>query len=607
MLRILKYLNARQWALVAAAVVLIVAQVGLDLRLPDFMSDITRLVETPGSQMGQVLVAGGWMLLCALGSMVCAIGVGYLVALISTGLATTLRGEVFSHAVGLAKSDADRIGTASLVNRATNDITQVQMVIVMGMQAMVKAPITAVWAVLKIVGFGWQWSLATGVSALFIVVMMVVIFFYVVPRFKLIQKLSDGINRYMQEHLVGIRPVRAYNAETFEQTRFKDANDKLTRNNLQAFRVMALVGPMMSFVTSALTLAIYWIGAYLVQGAVGPVRLDKFSEMVVFSNYAMQVIMSFMMLNMVFVVYPRAQVSARRILEAIDAKSNITDGPGVAQTDERGTVAFRNVSFAYPDGTRALTDVSFVAGPGQTVAFIGATGSGKTSLVQLVDRLYDASAGQVLVDGHDVREYTLDQLRARIGYIPQTAVLFSGTVASNVSFGLGQGTDTGSPEENSQVTGGPEAGGQGAISREDVERALRVAQASEFVDQMPGGPDAPIEQGGRNVSGGQRQRLAIARAIARKPEILIFDDSFSALDFATDKALRAALDAECADVTRLVVAQRVSTIRDADLIVVLDEGRVVGQGTHAQLLESCDAYREIVLSQTNGEEVPDAS
>lgn len=578
--KLLRFLDGRQRLQVLAAVALIVLQVYLDLRMPDFMAEITRLVETPGSAMHDVLIQGAYMLLCALGSAATAVVIGYIAARVSLGFGKTVRGEVFDHALGLSKAEADHLGAASLVNRCTNDITQIQMVITMGLQAAVKAPIMAVWAIVKIVGYGWQWSVATACAAGILSAILAFIFLYAVPRFRMIQKLSDNVNRLLREHLAGIRPVRAYNAESFEQERFAEANDRLTSNNLSAFRAMVVMFPGMSFIVSALTLSIYWIGAYLVDGAAVADKLTYFSEMVVFSNYAMQVIMSFMMLNMVFIMLPRAQVSARRVLEVMESRSGIVDGRGVGATEQRGTVEFVDVSFGYPDGTQVLKDISFKVDPGQVVAIVGATGSGKTTLLQLVNRLYDVTSGTVLVDGRDVRSFTLEELRNRIGYVPQTATLFSGTVASNVGYGS-------STHE---------------VGEGDIERALRIAQAGGFVGSLDGGIDARIEKGGHNVSGGQRQRLAIARAIARDPEILAFDDSFSALDYNTDRALRSALEVECPDTTMLIVAQRVSSIRNADRIIVLDSGRIVGQGTHAELVEDCPVYREIVVSQ-NPEEV----
>ena len=586
MIRIFGHLTKRQWGQVILAIALIVVQVWLDLSLPDYMANITKLAETPGSTMAEILEQGGSMMLCALGSMVATAMVTYLAAKVASGLGRTLRSKVFDHTLELSKGETERFDAASLVNRCTNDITQIQMLVSMGLNAIVKAPVMAVWAVAKIVGYGWQWSLATGVSAALVAGMLGLTIVFSVPRFARVQGLNDVINRLVREHLQGIRPVHAYNAERYEQERFNLANDEITDNNLVAYRVMAIMNPGMTFVTSTLTLVVYWIGAHLVEASGMVDKLTVYSQMVVFSNYAMQVIMAFILLTMIFILLPRAQVSARRVLEVIDTTNDVVSGGGAEIADrDKGTVEFQDVSFSYPDdGARALSHISFKAARGETVAFIGATGSGKTTLVQLVDRLYDASDGRVLVDGVDIRDFDLDDLRNRIGYVPQTATLFKGTVTSNLSYG-----DCGHE-----------------MSDADVRKAISIAQSTDFVEAMPKGYDATIEQGGRNVSGGQRQRLAIGRAIARHPEILVFDDSFSALDFTTDRMLRHALDRECAGTTRLVVAQRVSTIRHADQIVVLDHGRVAGLGTHEQLMESCPTYQEIVSSQLSAKEMSHA-
>lgn len=589
MLKMLKYLDGRQRRQALVTLVFVIAQVWLDLTLPDYMANITSLAETPGSTMGEILEQGLYMMLCAGGSLICNVICVYFASRVATGLARTLRGKVFNQALVLSKGDVDRIGAASLVNRCTNDITQIQNLVSMGLSVIVKAPVMAIWAVIKIVGYGWEWTLATGVAALSIVFMLSLTVVVCIPRFQKIQGLTDALNRLLREHLTGIRPVRAYNAESYERSRFASANKELTDNNLTANHVMAIMNPGMTLVTSGLTLAVYWIGAVLIEAAAPGARLTLFSQMVVFSNYGMQVILAFVLLNMVFVLLPRAQAAAERVSEVIDATPAVTDGPGVESSeiapDEHGCIEFCDVSFTYPDdGTPGLTHVSFRAKPGQTVAVVGATGSGKTTLVQLVNRLFDATEGKVLIDGRDVRDFTLEQLHERIGYIPQTATLFKGTVASNIAYGK---TDH-------------------EITRDDISTALTVAQSADFVSRMDGGVDAAIEQGGRNVSGGQRQRLAMSRAIARKPEILVFDDSFSALDFATDRKLRKALAERCGDLTKLIVAQRVSTVRDADLIVVLDGGACVGAGTHDELMRSCQTYQEILSSQLSKEEIDHA-
>ena len=582
MLRTLRYLDGRQWGHVLVVLGLVLVQVWLDLLLPDFMATITTLAETAGSRMEDILLQGACMVLCALGSMAATIAATYVGNRVAAGFAKTLRAEVFDHALTLSKGDVDRFGAGSLVNRCTNDITQIQTLVSMGLSAIIKAPIMVVWAAIKIVGYGWQWTAATVVAATSLVIVLGITMAIAVTRYQRVQGLTDDINRLIREHLQGIRPIHAYNAEQYEQDRLDVTNDDITRTQTVATRATAVIAPILTLESSALTLAIYWLGAGMVQAAAPGTSLSVFSEMVVFSNYAIQVIMSFMLLSMVFILYPRAAISARRVMEVIETEPTVKDGGGVTRQGEVGTVEFRDVSFSYPDdGARALSHVSFKVEKGQTVAFIGATGSGKTTLVQLVVRLFDATEGSVLVDGQDVRDYTCEQLHERVGYVPQTATLFKGTVASNVSYG----------ETDHEIT------------RADVEDAIAISQSTGFVEAMDGSYDAPIEQGGRNVSGGQRQRLAISRALARKPEILVFDDSFSALDFATDRSLRSELAKRRPDTTYLIVAQRVSTIRDADQIVVLDHGEVVGKGTHDQLMGSCAAYQEIVSSQLSKEEI----
>lgn len=583
MARLFRYLSKRQRAGVCGALVFITVQVWLDLKLPDYLSGITTLVETEGSSMADILAQGGCMLLCALGSMAASVIVGYLAAKVATGLARTLRGLVYDRTMDFSMEEIDRFSASSLINRCTNDITQVQTLVSMGLQAIIKAPILAVWAIVKIAGKSWQWTAATAAAVLFLCAMLTLTLLFALPRFRRIQGLTDDLNRVTREQLTGIRVVRAFNAERYQEQKFADANGELTQTNLTANRVMSLMSPTMTLINSGLTLAVYWIGAHLIEAADAGLKLGIFSDMVVFSSYAMQIILAFMMLNMIFVLLPRAQVSARRILEVLDTESRVKDGAGAADTGECGTVEFRNVSFRYPGaGSDTLTDISFTARKGETVALIGATGSGKTTLVNLIPRFYDVRAGQVLVDGADVRDYRQEALRGRLGYVSQKAVLFSGTVRSNVTYG-----------DN----------GRGGISADEVRSAVAAAQGTEFVEQMDGAYDAPIAQGGTNVSGGQRQRLSIARAAARKPEIFIFDDSFSALDYKTDRALRKALNEQTKDATKLIVAQRIGTIRTADRILVLEHGRLVGQGTHEELLKSCPAYREIALSQLSREEL----
>lgn len=583
MLKVMKYISKKQWLYIGFCIVFVVGQVWLDLKLPDYMSAITTLVQTDGSTMSKILIQGGYMILCALGSVVSSVVVGYYAAKVAAGLARTLRGQVYNKTLDFSMEEIDRFSTASLINRTTNDITQIQNLVAMGLQAIVKAPIMAVWAICKISGKNWQWTIATAISVLILIVVLAITLIFALPRFKKIQGLTDNLNRVTREQLTGIRVVRAYNAEAYQENKFAVANDEVTETNMTANRVMALMSPTMTLLSSGLTLAVYWIGAYLIHAVSQGAKLSVFSDMVVFSNYAIQVIMAFMLLNMIFILLPRAQVSANRICEVLDTKANITDGQETAPSAECGTVEFRNVSFRYPGASaNALQNISFTAKQGETVALIGSTGCGKTTLINLIPRFYDATQGQVYVDGMDVRNYKQEELRNRIGYVSQKAILFSGTVSFNVAFG-----------EN----------GQTEISGQDIREAINIAQAAEFVEKMDGTYDAPIAQSGTNVSGGQKQRLSIARAIARKPEILIFDDSFSALDYKTDKTFRNALQEKTEHTTKLIVAQRISTIRDADQIIVLDHGKIVGKGTHKELLETCPEYLEIANSQLSKEEL----
>ena len=584
MTKIMKYLTKRQWVWIGICVLFIVGQVWLDLKMPDYMSAITTLVQTEGSSMHDILIQGVYMLLCAFGSMMFSIIVGYFAAKTAAGLAQTLRGKVFDKTIGFSLEEIDRFSTASLISRSTNDITQIQNIIAMGLQMAVKAPIMAVWAVMKIAGKDyWQWTATTAVSVFILMIVLAIIIIFALPRFKKIQGLTDNLNRITREHLTGIRVVRAYNAEQYQENKFAKANDEVTETNMTANRVMALMSPTMTLISSGLTLVVYWFGAYIIEAAGVTEKLGVFSDMVVFSNYAIQVIQAFMMLNMIFIMLPRAQVSARRICEVLDTRSRIQDGIDHPSSTKQGCIEFRDVSFRYPGASAdTLNNISFTAGKGETVALIGATGCGKTTLINLIPRFYDATQGQVLVDGEDVRDYQQKELHNRIGYVSQKAVLFSGTVTSNIAFG-----------DN----------GKGKIHAEDVQEAVSVAQATEFVERMDGTYDAPIAQGGTNVSGGQKQRLSIARAVARKPEILIFDDSFSALDYKTDRTLRSTLQKKTKDTTKLIVAQRISTIKDADQILVLDHGKIVGKGTHKELLRNCPEYLEIAQSQLSKEEI----
>ncbi len=585
MIKIFKYMRRKEIQFVLLSVVFIVVQVWLDLKLPDYMSEITQLVQTEGSEMSDVWIAGGKMLVCALGSLVSAFAVGFFAARVAAGFSSRLRSKMFNKVGNFSMEEINNFSTASLITRSTNDITQIQMFIAMGLQAMVKAPIMAVWAICKILGKGWQWTAATGGAVVFLIAIIGIVLIFAMPRFRRVQYLTDNLNRVTRENLTGIRVVRAYNAEDYQEDKFNKANDELTRTNTFAFRFMALMSPSMNLVMSGISLVIYWIGAYLINDAESMDKLGVFSDMVVFSSYAVQVIMSFVMLAMIFIMLPRASVSAKRINEVLDTTPNIVEGD-VMETAPRdsGCVEFRNVSFHYPDAVEnVLENISFTAKKGETVAFIGSTGSGKSTLVNLIPRFYDATDGEVLVDGVNVKDYKLESLNNKLGYVSQKAVMFSGTVASNVSYG--------------ESAGNPE------FSLDEVKKSLDIAQGTEFVEKMPGTYDAPIAQGGTNISGGQKQRLSIARAVYRKPEILIFDDSFSALDYKTDRVLRTALKKETKDVTTLIVAQRIGTIKDADRIIVLDEGKMAGTGTHDELLKNCDIYHQIALSQLSKEEL----
>ena len=587
MLRILKHLRWKEWLLVAACVVLIVGQVQLDLALPDYMSEITRLVQTEGSQMSDILFAGGKMLLCALGSMLLTVCTTFFTAQIASRFSARLRGEMYRKVVGFSNEEINRFSTASLITRTTNDISQLQMFFSFGMQSLIKAPIMAFIAVGKISTKSWEWSLLTGGVIAFVCVLLVFIMLYAVPRMKKMQTLTDNLNRITRENLTGLQVVRAYNAENYQEGKFAKANEEMTRNSQQANIAMSVMNPGMNLAMNGLTLGIYWIGAALISAisltspAAMMERIGLFSDMVVFMQYAMQVIMAFLMLVMIFVMLPRVTVSASRVNEVLDTKARIVDGKETqGKPGMKGEIEFRDVSFRYPDADGdAIHHISFTAHHGQTVALIGATGCGKSSIINLIPRLYDATSGQVLVDGVDVRDYTQDALRSKIGFVPQKAFLFSGTVNSNVGYG----------EDNAS----------GAAIR----KAVAIAQAAEFVESPEVGYSGTVAQGGSNFSGGQKQRLSIARAVARDPEILVFDDSFSALDYKTDRALRQALREQTGGTTNIIVAQRIGTIRDADCILVIEDGAIVGKGTHRELMESCKVYQEIAYSQLSKEEL----
>ena len=587
MLRILKHLRWKEWLLVAACVVLIVGQVQLDLALPDYMSEITRLVQAEGSQMSDILLAGGKMLLCALGSMLLTVCTTFFTAQIASRFSARLRGEMYRKVVGFSNEEINRFSTASLITRTTNDISQLQMFFSFGMQSLIKAPIMAFIAVGKISTKSWEWSLLTGGVIAFVCVLLVFIMLYAVPRMKKMQTLTDNLNRITRENLTGLQVVRAYNAENYQEGKFAKANEEMTRNSQQANIAMSVMNPGMNLAMNGLTLGIYWIGAALISAiavtspAAMMERIGLFSDMVVFMQYAMQVIMAFLMLVMIFVMLPRVTVSAGRVNEVLDTKARIVDGKETqGKPGMKGEIEFRDVSFRYPDADGdAIHHISFTAHHGQTVALIGATGCGKSSIINLIPRLYDATSGQVLVDGVDVRDYTQDALRSKIGFVPQKAFLFSGTVSSNVGYG----------EDNAS----------GAAIR----KAVAIAQAAEFVESPEVGYSGTVAQGGSNFSGGQKQRLSIARAVARDPEILVFDDSFSALDYKTDHALRQALREQTSGTTNIIVAQRIGTIRDADCILVIEDGAIVGKGTHRELMESCKVYQEIAYSQLSKEEL----
>ena len=584
MVKLLKKLTWKDFILAAVAFVFIIVQVWLSLTMPDYMSEITKLVQTKGSKMNDILIAGGKMLACALGSLLAAVCTSICASKISSNFSANLRGQVFHKVQSFSMEEIGNFSTASLITRSTNDITQVQMLIVMGLEVLLKAPIMAVWALCKISTKNWQWTASTGVAVVVLLSFVCVCVAVALPKFKKLQSLTDNLNRVTRENLTGLNVVRAYNAEGYQQKKFNDANDELTKTQLFANRTMGTMMPGIQMVMNGLMLAIYWIGAYLISNAQMFDKLTIFSDMIVFTQYAMQVVMSFMMLVMIFVLLPRASVSAKRINEVLDMPLSIKDGTKENGIDgKKGEVEFRNVSFCYPDAEKdVIEDISFTAHKGETIAFIGSTGCGKSTVINMIPRFYDATKGEVLVDGVNVKEYTQKALRNKIGYVSQKAVLFTGSIKSNVAYG-----------DN----------GKKGFTDDVVKQAIETAQAKEFVDKTEGGIDAFVAQGGSNFSGGQKQRLSIARAICRHPEILIFDDSFSALDYKTDRVLRDTLRKTCADATRFIVAQRIGTIRDADKIIVLDDGKIAGMGKHNELMETCEVYRQIAYSQLSKEEL----
>ncbi len=584
MLKLLKNFKKKEWLLAVVCLILIFVQVWLELKMPDYMTEITKLVQTEGSKMSAILKNGGYMLACAFGSFIAAIITGYITSIISSTFSMNIREKIFHKVESLSMQEVKTFSTSSLITRTTNDVTQMEMLISMGLQLLIKSPIMAIWAITKILNKSWQWSAITAVAVTILLATIGAIMIIVMPRFKIVQKLIDKINELTRENLTGIRVVRAFNAEKYQEDKFEEANKKLTNQQLFNQKTFAILQPVMYLVLYYLTLAIYFVGTFLIDNALMVDKIALFGDMVVFTSYGMQIIMSFLMLAMIFMMLPRAQVSANRINEVLDSEISIKDGKMKEDiTKEKGTVEFKNVSFKYPDADEyLLKNISFKANKGETVAFIGSTGSGKSTLINLIPRFYDATEGEVLVDGINVKEYSQELLHNKIGYIPQKAVMFNGTVSSNVSYG-----------EN----------GKGEISEEKIEQAIDIAQGKDFVEKMEDKYNTHIAQGGTNISGGQKQRLAIARAIARDPEILIFDDSFSALDYKTDAALRKALKKHIKDTTNLIVAQRIGTIMNADKILVLNEGKVVGQGTHKELLNNCEIYKQIALSQLSKEEL----
>ena len=582
MFKLFKNFNKKDWLLITICVILVAFQVWLDLKLPDYMKEITVLVQTEGSKMSDILMQGAYMLLCAFGSLLSAVVVGYLASLISATFSKNIREKIFNKVEAFGMEEIKKFSTSSLITRTTNDITNIQMLISMGLQMIIKAPIMVIWAILKILNKNFTWTMITGGAVIVLIVTVVTLMLIVLPKFKLVQKLIDNINNLTRENLTGIRIVRAFNAEKYQEDKFEEGNDTLTKTQMFNQRMMSIMSPIIYLVMNMLTLAIYFAGAKLINNALMADKISLFSDMVVFSSYAMQVIMAFLMLAMIFIMYPRAAVSANRINEVLDTEEKIKEGNFKEETKEKGTVEFKNVSFKYPDSEEyVLYDISFKAKQGETIAFIGSTGSGKSTLINLIPRFYDVTEGQVLVDNVDVKDYKLDLLHDKIGYVSQKAVMFDGSINYNVSYG----------KSSKKIT------------KEKIKEAVDVAEAKEFVEQMDKKYESNIASGGTNVSGGQKQRLSIARAIAKSPEIYIFDDSFSALDYKTDYTLRKNLKKYTKNATCLIVAQRIGTIMNADKILVLDEGKLVGVGTHKQLLKTCKVYQEIAYSQVSRKEL----
>lgn len=586
MFKLLKKLRKKDFLLILVCAGLIVFQVWLDLKLPDYMSEITQLVQTEGNTMAEILTAGGKMLLCAFGSLAAAVIVGFFASYIAATFSKIIRKDIFEKVENFSEGEVKKFSTSSLITRTTNDVSQIEMLVAMGLQLIIKAPITAIWAVSKILGKSFTWSAVIGGGVLILLLTLTFLMIVVLPKFKIVQKLLDKINGITRENLTGIRVVRAFNAEDYQEKKFEETNSKLTKIQLFNQRTFGIMQPIMYLIMYFSTLAIYFIGAYMIDASLMSEKVGIFGDMVVFSSYGMQVIMSFLMLAMIFIMYPRAAISADRINEVLDEEFAIKDG-SVTKSDPKltGTVEFKDVSFKYPDADEyILKDITFKAEKGETIAFIGSTGSGKSTLINLIPRFYDVTDGEIIIDGVNVKDYKLEYLHNKIGYIPQKAVIFSGSVSENVSYG----------ESNKKIT------------KEDVVKAIEVAQGKEFVESMPDKYDAYLAQRGTNISGGQKQRISIARAIARRPEIYIFDDSFSALDYKTDFTLRRELKKYTKDATTFIVAQRIGTIMNADKIIVLDKGTCVGMGTHEELLKNCDVYKEIALSQLSEEELNNA-
>lgn len=584
MIKLLKNLPKRNWFMMLFAIGFVVLQVWLDLTIPDYMADITALVQTDGSKMTDIMVAGGKMLLCAFGSLAATVVVAIISSRIASDFSAVLRAKLFNKVQGFSMEEIGRFSTASLITRSTNDVTQVQMFVTMGFQVLVKAPILAIWAVCKISAKSWQWTFSTGVAVAVLLIIVGLCVSIALPKFKKLQELTDDINRVTRENITGINVVRAYNAEKYQESKFETANNNLTKTQLFTSRTMSFMMPGIQLIMSGLPLAIYWIGAYLINKADMMSKITLFSDMVTFSSYAMQIVMAFMMMVMVFIILPRASVAAKRINEVLDTEATIVDGDkDIKDSGIRGEIEFKNVNFKYPDAEDyVLSDISFSVKKGETLAIIGATGCGKSTVINLIPRFYDVTEGEVLVDGVNVKDYKQKELRNKIGYVSQKATLFGGTVKSNIAYG-----------DN----------GKDGFMESDIVDSVYVAQASEFVEKMDEGYDSYIAQGGGNLSGGQKQRLSIARAVCRHPEIFIFDDSFSALDYRTDRALRSALKKECADATKIIVAQRIGTIRDADKIIVLENGTIAGMGKHDELMKNCEVYRQIAYSQLSKEEL----